>query len=280
MVNNKTYDFITFSEIMGMVKTELRLYDEMGLIKDINYLEPVRLCNEKLGLTFSEEKQVILEVRDFKTQLPSDFYKVFYMAGLHVRNFSVHNMINPFDNNQDQRTSYEADLCKGLFGCDVNVTVIYKKQGVDVTNIYYNWDEIAVAKRVLHKCHKMSPLNHEGKYTVDFTDTEILTPFREGELYMLYLSEMVNEEGELLLPSHPLLIPWYKWSIIEKVLSDIIFNSDDPNVAEKYKLATRKLNEAWLDAWNFTTDRTYQQMLADKKGRELRWYNQYYKLLK
>jgi hypothetical protein len=280
MTNNKTYDFITYSEIMSMVRADLRIYDEMGLINDLNYIEPIRVCNEKLGLTFSESKELILEVSDFKAMLPPDFYKVFYMAALSKRGFSVANMINAFDNHQDQRTSYEADLCKGTFGCAENVTVIYKREAAEITNIYYNWDEIAVAKRRAGKCHKLSPLKNDGKYVVDFTDTEILTPFREGEIYMIYLSEMVNEEGEILVPNHPLILPWYKWTVIEKVLSDIIFNSDDANVAEKYKLASRKKDEAWLDAWNFTTDRTYQQMMADKKARELKWYNQYYKLLK
>lgn len=281
MVNNKTYEFITFDKLMSSVRSEFKSYEDMGLIDDVSCMKVVMKCNEKLGLVFSEMKQVIIPIDNFKGELPIDFYKVFYMAALNIQHFSVTNMVNPWDNTVDQRITYEADIQRGLLGCTENTTVIYKKQGDTVMQNYFYWDELGLAKSKMARCHHLSPIKNVANYVVDFTnENEIVAPFREGEMYMMYLASMRDEEGQTLVPFHPMITNWYEWAIKEKILIDAVMNSDDTNVGDKLKLAQQKMNDAWLDAWNFTTDRTYIQMMADKKARENRWYNQYYRLLK
>lgn len=280
MVNNKAYEFITLDSLLSSVRAEMKAYEDMGLIDENNLIKVVMKCNEKLGLVFSEMKQVILDVEDFKTHLPLDFYKVFYMCALDIRHFSVNNLTNPWNNTVDQTITYEADIKRGIIGRDDKTTVIYKKSGSEYIQNYTYWYEMGLSKYRMDKCHHLSPLKSTGNYVADIVDDELVLPFREGEMYMMYLAAMRDEQGNVLVPFHPLITPWYEWCIKEKVFTDVIMNSDDTNVIEKYKLAQKKMDEAWLDAWNFTSDRTYREMIADKKQRELRWYSQYFALLK
>jgi hypothetical protein len=281
MINNKTYDFITFSQLMSSVRSGMESYDEMGLIDDVECMKVVMSCNEKLGLVFSEMKQVILPIQDFKGDLPIDFYKVYYMAALDIRHFSVNNLVNPWNNQIDQTVTYECDVKRGVIGCAPNTTVIYKKQGSEYIQNYLYWDELAISKYKMHKCYPGAPIKNVGTNVVNFSnDNEILTPFREGEVFMMYLAAMVDENGETLVPFHPMITPWYEWSIKEAIITNTIINSDDVNTQNAYAITERKKGDAWLDAFNFTSDRTYREMMADKKAREMKWYNQYYAMLK
>ena len=280
MINNKIHSFITLDELLASVRVELKSFYDLGLTDDSFLIKEVLRCNEKIGLVFSEMKQKILEVDEFKAELPIDFYKVYYMAAMSETNFNAKNLLNPWDNTQDQRTSYEADIQSGAIGCTDSTVVIYKKvpQEQDVT--YYDWSPMSVSKYKSNLCFTNSPIrNFQGKYVVDFTDTEILTPFRKGEIYIMYLAAMMNEEGQILIPFHPLLTPWYEAVLTEKIIYMGIMNSDETNLADKYKLAQQKSSETWLDAWNFTTDRTYQQIQQAQKDKETKWFNQYYRLL-
>lgn len=280
MINNKTYSFITLTELLASVRNELKSFHDLGLIEESLVIKEILRCNEKLGLVISEMKQVILDVNEFKTELPVDFYKVYYMAALNETNVSVSNLINPWDNTKDQTVTYEADIRAGNFGGTQNTLVIYKKNTEQRETEYYNWTPLSVSKYKSNRCYTNSPIfNYQGKYVVDFTDTEIQTPFRKGEIYMMYLAAMRNEEGEILVPFHPLVTPWYEATITEKILYTAIMNSDEPNLGEKYKLAQQKTIDAWLDAWNFTTDRTYQQISQAQRDREMKWHNKYYRLL-
>jgi hypothetical protein len=280
MINNKIHSFITFNELLSAVRTELKTFYDLGLTDDSLLIKEVLKCNEKMGLVFSEMKQIILEVNEFKAELPVDFYKVYYMAALSESNFNAKNLLNPWDNTQDQTTSYEADIRNGNISCEPHTLVIYKKVPQDQDMAYYNWAPLSVSKYKQDKCYMNSPIrNYQGKHVIDFTDSEVLTPFRTGELYMMYLAAMRNEQGELLVPFHPLITPWYEAVLAEKILYVAIMNSDENNLADKYKLAQQKVLDTWLDAWNFTTDRTYQQIQQIQRDREVKWFNKYYRLL-
>lgn len=280
MINNKIHGFITLDELLASVRVELKSFYELGLTDESYLIKEVLRCNEKIGLVFSEMKQKIIEVDEFKADLPIDFYKVYYMAALAETGFSAKNLINAWDNTQDQTTSYEADIRSGNIGCTPNTLVIYKKVPQDQDVQYYDWSPMSISKYKANMCFMNSPIrNYQGKYVVDFTDTEILTPFRTGEIYIMYLAAMRNEEGQVLVPFHPMITPWYEAVLTEKIIYMAIMNSDDVNLADKYKLAQQKASEAWLDAWNFTTDRTYTQIQQAQRDKEMKWFNQYYRLL-
>lgn len=126
-------------------------------------------------------------------------------------------------------------------------------------------------------CHPSCPnLRKKGKYTVSIEDDHVVTPFRAGEVYIMYLANMSDEDGNLLFPFHPMITPYYEWMVKEKILMDAIFNSDG-NYADLLVLAQRERAKAWLDAFDMTTSKSYGEYVDSQRKKELKWYNQYFK---
>ncbi len=93
---------------------------------------------------------------------------------------------------------------------------------------------------------------------------------------MMYFTAMQDEHGEVIVPFHPLVTNWYEWCIKEKILQDMLFNSDG-DVVNKLQYATRERSKYWLDAMNFIMEPHYKQLQELQKKTEQRFYNTYYK---
>ena len=95
----------------------------------------------------------------------------------------------------------------------------------------------------------------------------------------MYIGNMKDEDGNILYPFHPLITPWYEWCLKEKVIMDAIFNSDStPELGQLLQVAQREKAKAWLDAYDFTTTQSYNEYLHDRRKRELKWFQQYFRL--
>jgi hypothetical protein len=119
-----------------------------------------------------------------------------------------------------------------------------------------------------------------GKYQIDIHDDEITTPFRTGEIYLMYLGTMMDEEGNILFPFHPLITPYYEWALKEKVIMDAIFNSDiEMQTAVKVLLpiAQQERKKAYNNAFDITTTKGYGEYADAQRKKELSWYNTYFK---
>ena len=95
----------------------------------------------------------------------------------------------------------------------------------------------------------------------------------------MYLGTMEDEEGNILFPLHPLITPYYEWSLKERILMNGIFNSEG-DYGNLLKLAQSERVKAWLDAYSITTDRGYGEYVDSQRKRELSWYNEYFKFFK
>lgn len=274
-VNQKTFEHRPIEELLAIVRNDFRKFDQEGLIDEGTLIKTVMYCNDKLGLTIREVRQTTIEVNEWQAELPVDFEKLFFLAGIRCTNTVVQNGRNPFDNNFDQTVKYEACLETDVIGCIPNSTLVIKREG---TPIHYHHEELTQLNVVGTDIHIDSPNKKiKGQYSCSIKDGYIHTPFRTGTLYLMYVGMMTDEEGRVTFPFHPLITPYYEWMIKEKILSDAIFNSDAANIGELYKLAQQERVKAWLDAYNFTADRGFAEELAYQRKKELGFYNKYFK---
>jgi hypothetical protein len=279
MINNKTFEHRPISELMSIVKNDLAKFDIEGLIDEGHYIKTILKCNDKLGIPIREIKEVAVPVNEYKAKLPVDFDKMYYICALNATNTMVHNNVNPFYNNFDSDVVYEAKLDRDSLGCVDNYKVIIQRATSPEVYSFGSWSQLQIDKSSIKKCHNNCPnLTKPGKYTVTITDDDINTPFRSGTLYLMYLGNMRNEDGELLFPFHPMITPWYEWSIKYEIILNAIFNSNLGNEASNLlAIASKERSGAWLDAFNFTTDKGFGEYLDLQKKKELAWYNQYFK---
>lgn len=278
MVNNKIFDHRPIDELMAIVKNDFSKFDAEGLIDDGNLVKTVMYCNERLGITIREIRQLAIPVYENRAELPLDFEKLYYICALEASNTMVTSMTNPYDNHFDADTVYEACLDRESLGCVDNYRVEIKKESKTIIHNYHSWIPISVDGSSTPYCHIDCPNKHKaGKYTVKIKDGYIETPFRAGTLYILYVGMMKDIDGNITFPFHPLITPYYEWALKEEILSKALFNSDATNIGELYKLASENRKKAWLDAYNFTTTRGYGEEIAAQKKRELGWYHEWFK---
>lgn len=276
MTNNKIFDLRPVSELMAIVKNDFKKLDDEGLVDDGALIKTIMYCNDKLGIPMREIKQICIPVVDYKAKLPLNFEKLYFACALLATNTIIHNQQNPFANNFDRDIIYEAGLDRGTLGNIESYSVTVKRESTTTIHNYGNWVSLSVDPSNTY-CHNSCPnIRKSGKYQISINGDEIDTPFRSGEIYLMYLGTMEDEEGNLLFPFHPLITPYYEWSLKERILMNVIFNSDG-DYANLLKLAQSERVKAWLDAFNITMDKGYGEYVDSQKKKELSYYNQYFK---
>lgn len=275
----KDLKYITLDEVIASVKEDFHSFDDMGLIDKSRIIKTVLWCNEKLGIPIHKTKEVFLKVRDYKAELPLNFWKVNYVCALETGSFNISGYRDPFNNTVTEQMKCEAEMCTYVEGCTTKCSplIIKRDQGVEVFR-YSHWTELSLSKSSSAFADKYCFNKPRCKYTIDIDEEEIATPFREGELYMMYTSTMEDEDGNILVPFHPLITSWYEWSIKEKILQDLIFNSD-ADAAGLLKLAQQEKAKYWLDAWNFQMEPEYRQAQKWQAQKEANFYTKYHKMI-
>ncbi len=277
MVNGKLFEHRPISELMAIVRQDFRQLDDEGLIDEGTLIKVVMACNDRLGIPLREINEACIQVDEYKACLPKNFEKLYYAAAITATNSAMVKMANPFDNKFDQDVIYKAKLDRESLGCVENYSVTIVKPHSPV-KVYMNaFTTLDVSKSSLIHCHASCPnARKKGQHTISIDTDHIHTEFRCGEIYIMYLGTMEDEDGNILFPFHPLITPYYEWSLKEKILMDAIFNSDG-NYGDKLKLAQLEKAKAWLDAFPITMDKGYGQYVDHQKKKELGWYNQWFK---
>lgn len=277
-IKDKIFEHKPIQELFAIVKNDFRKFDAEGLIDEGTLIKTVQWCNDRLGMPIREIREIATNVAEFKAALPLDFEKLYYVCALQVSNTMTTSMVNPWDNNVDQDIIYEASLDRESLGCVENYMVKVNRLTNTTIHNYGSWVQLDVGKASAKNCHIDCPNKKKtGKYTVEIAEDHIDTPFRAGTLYVVYIGMMKDVEGNITFPFHPLITPFYEWTIKEKILTDAIFNSDSTGLGELLNLAKQERAKAWLDAYNFTNERSYGEHVEAQRKKELRWYGQYFK---
>lgn len=276
----KTFELRPISELFAIVKNDLRQMDDEGLIDEGVLIKTVMYCNDKLGIGVREIKQACIPVEDYKAKLPLNFEKLYFVAAIKATNTMTVEGRNPFNNNFDRDVIYEADIARDDFGGTDNYMVTIKRNQKITVHNCQSFIGLDVFQGNSDLCHISCPnLRKPGKYTVRIEDGHLITPFRHGEIYIMYIANMTDEEGNILFPFHPRITPYYEWALVEKVIMNVIFNSDAGDTATKLKLAQTERVKAWVEAYDVTTEKGFGEYVAQQRKKELGWYHQYFRYL-
>jgi hypothetical protein len=273
--------YITLTQLLASVKGDLPSFKDSGFIDEGNVTKTVMWCNEKLGLPIYKMKETVIPVRNYRAELPKGFQKVIYVAALKHNSFGIAQYRDPFDNFVDQTAECAFDVEQFTEGCVTKCNRTIKRKKADGLWEYYtNWTELTLSPQsYIYTASNCVNRHVAGTYTIELDDEEIRTPFREGELYMMYYGMLEDEEGNVLVPFHPLLTTWYEWCVKEKILMDMAFNSDG-DVVNKLKLAQMEKSKAWLDALDYASEPSYKQQQEYQRRKEVDMWNKYFKWIK
>lgn len=278
------FKYIKFDDVLNSVKSDLHLFDNNALILEDRLLKVVYHCNEKLGLRLNKSKQILLEVKNGKAELPQDFYKIEMIFATCVTKVPNHLQLIP--GNKVEYTTCPAQY-KGpmvvidKMGCkDVccNEMFIVRQPQIQREIEVKTFIPLAMSKRCGNLCASYSPhSNRHSEYSIDLEDNIVRTNFQEGQLFLCYIGTLEDEDGLPMIPFHPLLNEYYEWSLKKKILEDVFMNSE-ADVDKKLQYANQMLKDAYLEAWQFTGYPEFRELENNHKKYSQDFYNKWYKM--
>ena len=223
----------TFDQLMASVKSDLHLYADNNLIDERNCIKVVKECNATLGLKINPIIETVLCIKDFKADMPLNLkqaysaFMVFQQSkgllsssyGTSTRQYSKEQLLN-------KGITPTQGSCR-LSACGEQFFVTQKFEQTEV--IFDKIVPVYLSQSALSKFTKTSPsrlFNKQREFEIDFKEQEIITNIESGTLYLSYLSDLVDEEGNLLILDHDLVQFYYEWAVKAKILEDIYYNSE------------------------------------------------------
>lgn len=284
--------YITFSQLMSAVESDMDSFADSGMIDRSKYIKVVRKVNSDLGIRINQEKEAIVNIKNYRGVLPDDFeylqlallceqtptkcqLSLSADAPKLVSCISSENFYNPCAACQTPcPEGSTASLCGSCYK-------IYEYQPLDVTYVYSNNTPVKLTKQTYKYCSTncLNTLLHSNKYqyTLDLYDRVItLNHIKEGKVYINYITDMVNDNNEIIIVDHPLVNDFYEYSVKEKMLENFLLNSD-ADVSQKLQYVREQKKNARTEAINFVDMPEYTEIVEYQKAKRENFYSRYFK---
>ena len=93
----------------------------------------------------------------------------------------------------------------------------------------------------------------------------LFTTFDTGKVYVNYMGEMEDDQGQLLVPDHPLLNEYYEYALKKRIIENLALNGED--VAQRLQLIIPDYRAARNQAISLVNTPNFKEM------EELWWQN-------
>jgi hypothetical protein len=105
----------------------------------------------------------------------------------------------------------------------------------------------------------------------------LYTTFQTGKVYINYQSHLEDDNGNLLVPDHPLLNDYYEYALKKRILENLFMNGED--VAQRIELVNAELRGARANALSLVNTPNFSEMqrlwAANRKAQYGRFYDMF-----
>lgn len=283
---NTPWKYIKLTQLLASVKSDLNLYDDAGMIDEDRVIKVIAECNEKLGQRIYKSRECKIIVKDYKADIPTDLYKIQNIFA--TKTMAKYNTNAFFGARQVEFTETKPEdetkiITYGKMGCVDSCNNCYwvadrREKTTSSEIIYETVFPLSISNSVQNKCLPYSPCTKwKGEYQVDIDEQNFNFSFKEGEIYISYLGNLEDEDGEIQIPFHPKLNSYYEYAVKEKILEDLFLNSE-ADVVEKIKYINEKKREAYAIAWNFVQTRQVNEWTKVQENIQRDYYSKWYKI--
>ena len=279
----------TFDDLMNEVKTDFFTYEMEGMIEPSQLIKIAQKVNYDLGLRIHSEKQRILDVVDGKVKLPDDFY-VLSMALL-CAEYQVREEVIQGRHTENVVVDATATCCntcgqtEPTCCCDKTYTVCENTHVKVVERRNFVTKEYTDFRRLrIRPSRAVDPLCSRKPNGNDFMDAELRNGFLyivgidTGKVYLTYLGNMEDDEGNLLVLDHPMVNEYYEYAIKQRILENLYMNGED--VSQKISLIEGRLRPARNNALSMVNTPDFQEMHTLWKMNREAMYAKYYDMFK
>lgn len=271
----------TFDQLMAGIESDLPAYADEGLIDRRTYIKTARKVNADLGLKIYQEKEAIIDVKDYKSTVPFDFmYLQLALACM------IHYSRTPVlrGTQTEQHSTHEEEVPVKMIGVeDSNCMTqcgtalwITEKRG-HKNHVYQSYEKISIGRKSHAYCSDTC-LNFRftgpNQMNFDNDGETVHFSFREGKVYLNYLSDMVDDDNNILILDHPLVNDYYEYAIKNKFFENMELNKQGDFIRD-FQLTDEKLRRSKREALGIVNTPEYGELINIHNANRRRFYNQY-----
>lgn len=294
-------NFISPISIYARIKEELKSYFNTGAIDDLMFPIWTKDCIDKFENTYLPIQPAILDMCNFKCELPCDFrcirevyvtatYNKGPITSPHVFYYQTDCRITPTPRGTcsqcvpgyqcmvpaQQQVNTLPDLC----GVPDEFIVTHKV----MDQMFFSFQVTGMLKpgnyKTLGKIHEDSlSRTCQSRDTFDIVGNNLRTSFREGSIYLLYYADpLVTEDGYYEIPNNDPFIKYVYHYLRYMMYVQLV----DQATEENYKLLKIKRDDEKTDMWaSYLNARNYAQSgtIYDVQNAIIRSYNKNNKYL-
>lgn len=233
--------YMTAQQIFDSVAVDFKVYDEEGMIDYFSLIKVIKRCNSDLSLAINPESEDVIKITDYKGRLPLN-YESLNFALLCTREIRDVTPVKGFQIEQVTVGKKENKCSVCLEECETDYKVIQR-----CDKEYVEFDTFDVVKLVttsVRGCgNDCMNLHSRSRNQIKIQGDYVHTNFQKGTVYVNYVTNMVDEDGNLLVLDHPFARDYYELACKVHILQSLHSNSDD-DVERKLIMLERKLNIA------------------------------------
>jgi hypothetical protein len=286
---NYTLKYRTFDSLLEDVKMDLRNLSADTSIEPAQLIKVARKCNYDLGLRIQKTKETVLEIEKGKARLPEDFQVMNF--ALICGNYTIVEVPPQGTNVQEIAPGYrpwiESNTCSDCNGTSPETTCM-TQCGTDYTLVQ-------MVNTVRREFRTFAPISFRSSQFVDvdcpnacsprwqnkdeayIKDGWVYTNFTDGNVYINYQADMVDDENNILVPDHPMLNEYYEYALKKRILENLVL--DNVNVSGQYQLISNELRVARNAAFSIVNTPNFSEMMkmwvANRKAMYSKYYNMF-----
>ena len=280
---NYTLKYRTFNDLLSDVLNDLSSLDQENQIEASQLIKVAMRVSYDLGLRVQMTKERLLEVEKGKVRLPDDFNVMNYamICGEHtvaqILPQGTHTeSLNPV---VPKYTAFPDST-----NCNQKVCLEWNKDQPCITQ------KINTETRTYKLMYQIKFVNSKFidcdcpnlKYTcfdeAYIKDNFIWTNFDCANLYINYQGTLEDDQGNLLVPDHPMLNEYYEYAIKQRIIENQIMNGGS-NGAQTELIEVR-LRAARNNALSIVNTPNFSEMQKVWIANRLAQYSKYYDMFK
>lgn len=287
---NYTLKYRSFDSLLEDVKMDLRNLSADTSIEPAQLIKVARKCNYDLGLRIQKTKETVLEIEKGKARLPEDFQVMNF--ALICGKYTIVEVPPQGTNVQEVAPGYrpwiESNTCSDANGTAPETTCM--------TECNESYKLIQMVNTVRREFTTFSPITFRSSQFIDvdcpntcaprwqnkdeayIKDGWVFTNFTDGNVYINYQADMVDDDGNLLVPDHPMINEYYEYSLKKRILENLVL--DNVNVTGQYQLVSAEHRVARNAAFSIVNTPNFSEMMKVWAMNRKAMYSKYYNMFK
>lgn len=247
----------TFDQLLSSVLSDFKTYDQEGQIDPQDLIKIAQKINTQLGVKIFQNKQKILTIEKGRVRLPNDFFKlnlayictekIFIsqnMQGIQTEDVILPSNCNnpgPIPCHTFNTTCREGSVRLTECGKEYHVIQYFKTQ--TVTYKHLRKLKITDGSGLTDDCPNKNFYVEEEGY---IKDGWLYVNFDKGTLYINYISQMEDEDDNLLVLDDNIINEYYEYALKERILENLLIEGED--VVRKLEYIAKKRSKAYIEA--------------------------------